>query len=60
MANKAQQVFSPRKRIKRKGRHSKKDKNDAAIYQNQLRFKHSTIVIHLNHVMDSAVNITSF
>jgi len=36
MAKKAQQVFSPRKRIKRKGRHSKKDKND---YRGQGRGK---------------------
>jgi hypothetical protein len=36
MAKKAHQVFSPNKKIKRKGRHSKKDKND---YRGQGRGK---------------------
>jgi len=36
MAKKAKQVFSTRKKINRKGRHSKKDKND---YRGQGRGK---------------------
>ena len=36
MAKKAHQVFTANKRIKRKGRHSKKDKND---YRGQGRGK---------------------
>jgi hypothetical protein len=36
MAKKSQQVFSPKKRIKRKGRHSKKDKQ---TYRGQGRGK---------------------